>query len=323
LETKAQSVIRGTRIFRAASSFHENAAVLTKYHPFFTNSILKNGLVGAAQVSSLSGRAAAGRRPYMEKNTTFAQTRRNLFAAASIVLAALWARGARAHEHEHGHGHGHGHGDGHNGWGGGHCCLRGTLIRTPSGEQEISTLAIGDLVVTHSGQEKPIKWIGRRNLRRAPGKVWSADVLPIKIVRSALAEGVPHRDLYLSSQHALYFDGLLVTVGSLVNGSTIVRCDADEQENLDYFHLELAEHDIVFAEGAPSETLFSATGEYKLFDNLSERASIDRKTTSPGQPIAPQINVTEARCQLRSRLRSGLARLLDRRNDFDKLRDRL
>jgi hypothetical protein len=246
----------------------------------------------------------------MEKNATFAQTRRNLFGAASIVVAALWARGARARGH-------------HSGGGEGSCFLRGTLIRTPSGEQEISTLAIGDLVVTHSGQEKTINWIGRRSLRRAAGKVWRADVVPIKVVRSALTEGVPHRDLYLSSQHALYLDGLLVTVGSLVNGSTIVRCDADELQNLDYFHLELAEHDVVFAEGAPSETLFSVSGEYKLFDNLSERTSIEIEKTSPAQPIAPQFNITGGRRQLRSRLRSGFALLVDRRTEFDKLRDRL
>src|SRR5215831_465146 len=256
----------------------------------------------------------AGRRLQMEKETanptTSAQTRRNLFAAASIVVAALWARGARAHDH-------------HSRGGEGSCFLRGTLIRTPSGEREISTLAIGDLVVTHSGQEKPINWIGRRSLRRAAGKVWRADVLPIKVARSALTEGVPHRDLYLSSQHALYLDGLLVTVGSLVNGSTIVRCDADELQNLDYFHLELAEHDVVFAEGAPSETLLSASGEYNLFDNLSERPSLEREMTSQAQPIAPQFNITGGRRQLRSRLRSGFALLVDRRTDFDKLRDRL
>lgn len=259
----------------------------------------------------------------MENNPTFAQTRRNLFAAASIVVAALWARGARAYEHNHhGHGHGWGH-DHHSGGGGGHCFLRGTLIRTPSGEQEISTLAVGDLVVTHSGQAKPINWVGRRSLRRDAGKLWSGDVLPIKIARSALSEGVPHRDLYLSSQHALYLDDLFVTVGSLVNGSTIVRCDADELLTLDYFHLELAEHDIVFAEGAPSETLFSASGEYKLFDNLNERANTESENPSPAQRSAPQINITGARRQLRSRLRSGLAGLVDRRTDFDRLRDRL
>jgi len=56
---------------------------------------------------------------------------------------------------------------------------------------------------------------------------------------------------------------------------------------------------------------------------LSERASLEREMTSPAQRIAPQFNITGGRQQLRSRLRSGLALIVDRRTDFDKLRDRL
>jgi hypothetical protein len=249
---------------------------------------------------------------------TSSQTRRNLLAAASIVVEALWSRGVPAAKGGHGH------------QSGGHeaqsfrrgTFLRGTLIRTPSGEREISALAIGDLVVTHSGQEKPIKWIGRRSFHRDAGKPWSASVAPIKVARSALAEGVPQRDLYLSPPHALYLDGLLVTIGSLVNGFSIVRCDPNQLQSLEYFNVELAEHEVVFAEGAPSDTLFPS-GEHKQFDNWSERASLERDEVPPQQPIAPVIDVTGRRPQLRSRLRSALATLVDRRTDFDKLRDRI
>jgi Hint domain len=245
-----------------------------------------------------------------------ALTRRNLFAAMSIIAGALGSRAAHA-KGDHGHGHGHRHGGG---GGGAHCFLRGTLIRTPSGEREISTLQIDDLLVTQSGQEKPIKWIGRRCLHRDAGKPWRADVAPIKVARSALADGLPHRDLYLSPGHALYFDGLLVTVESLVNGSTIVRCSADELRSLEYFNVELAEHEVIFAEGAASETLVPSN-EYPLFDNWSGRAA--RGRDKPAQPIGPEINITGGRLQLRSRLRSTLAPLVDRRTDFDKLRDRI
>jgi hypothetical protein len=78
----------------------------------------------------------------------------------------------------------------------------------------------------------------------------------------------------------------------------------------------------VFAEGAPSDTLLPL-GDHKQFDNWSERASLERDEVPPAQPIAPVIDVTGGRPQLRSRLRSALATLVDRRTDFDKLRDRI
>jgi hypothetical protein len=196
------------------------------------------------------------------------------------------------------------------------------LIRTPTGEREISTLAIGELVVTYSGQEKPIKWIGRRSLRRDDGQRWGVDVAPIKVARAAFADGVPHRDLYLSPWHAVYVDGLLVTIGSLVNAFNIVRCDANDLQTLDYFHIELAQHDIVFAEGAPSETLSASSG-YKLFDNWGERTVLEIDASPVAQPCVSVANITGGRRQLCSRLRSALAPVLDRRTDFDRLRDRL
>jgi hypothetical protein len=107
---------------------------------------------------------------------------------------------------------------------------------------------------------------------------------------------------------------------SFWNGSTIVRCSADEQTSLEYFNVELAEQEVIFAEGTASETLVPS-GEYPLFDNWSERAT--RENDDPTQPIVPEINVTGGRLQLRSRLRSAVAPLLDRRTDFDKLRDRI
>ena len=249
------------------------------------------------------------------------QTRRNLLAGASILVTALWPRAGHA-KHGHGHGHGHGHDSVNAGSGGAHCFLRGTLIRTATGEREISTLAIGELVVTYSGQEEPIRWIGRRSLRRDASQRWSADVAPIKVARAAFADGVPHRDLYLSPWHAVYLDGLLVTIGSLVNTSNIVRCDANDLQTLDYFHIELAHHDIVFAEGAPSETFSSSSG-YKLFDNWSERPVFELDASPAAQPVVSVANITGGRQQLRSRLRSALAPVLDRRTDFDRLRDRL
>ena len=55
----------------------------------------------------------------------------------------------------------------------------------------------------------------------------------------------------------LLVDGVLVAAGNLINGSTITRNDASELDELEFFHIELQVHDVLYAEGAPCETLLN------------------------------------------------------------------
>ena len=73
---------------------------------------------------------------------------------------------------------------------------------------------------------------------------------------SALSHNVPHADLYVTTAHALSIDGVLVAAGNLVNGSTITRYDARELDELEFFHIKLERHDVIYAEDA-CETLLN------------------------------------------------------------------
>ena len=75
---------------------------------------------------------------------------------------------------------------------------------------------------------------------------------PIRIERNALSDGVPHRDLFLSQDHALFIDGFLIRARLLVNDMSIVR--ADNFDSVTYWHVELERHGIVLAEGAAAES---------------------------------------------------------------------
>jgi hypothetical protein len=56
---------------------------------------------------------------------------------------------------------------------------------------------------------------------------------------------------------------VLIPVEHPVNGSSIVPAKMDESEVIEYFHIELETHAIIFAEGVPAETLLVNTGRVK------------------------------------------------------------
>jgi hypothetical protein len=124
------------------------------------------------------------------------------------------------------------------------CFLAGTLLATPMGERAIETLAAGDLVLTTGGETRPVLWIGRQTVVAA-----FADPLrsyPIRIAAGALSENVPARHLFVSPDHALLLDGVLVQAGALVNGTSITRVERPE-ERFTYYHIELEDHALVLA----------------------------------------------------------------------------
>jgi Hint domain len=139
------------------------------------------------------------------------------------------------------------------------CFLRGTKLRAVDGERNVENIAIGDQLVTAFGQTRPVQWVGRWQARRKAGEPWSLDVRPVRIRQSALGPNTPYTDLYVSQGHAMFIDGVLVPAGQLVNGSSITFHDAEEVDELEYFHVKMESHDVILAAGAASETLLNYT----------------------------------------------------------------
>lgn len=150
------------------------------------------------------------------------------------------------------------------------CFMPGTLIRTPDGEQTIESLTAGDLVLTSEGDAQPVLWIGRQTVSTV-----FADplrVLPVRITEGALDDNLPVRDLLVSPDHALLVDGVLIQAGALVNGTTIRR-ESNVPVTFTYYHVELADHALILAEGVPAET-FVDNVDRMAFDNWDEHLAL-------------------------------------------------
>jgi hypothetical protein len=131
------------------------------------------------------------------------------------------------------------------------CFAEGTRLLTRRGEVAVEELQPGDdVMAVLAGRFLPVIWVGRRSVD-CTGEDRPAEVWPMRVRAHAFGPSRPHRDLYLSPDHAVHVDGMLVPIRYLENGTTIQR---ERRDRVTYFHVELARHDIVLSEGLGSES---------------------------------------------------------------------
>jgi hypothetical protein len=158
------------------------------------------------------------------------------------------------------------------------CFAHGTRIATPGGEVPVDQLAVGDRVLTAAGDAVPIIWIGAGRVLVTPGRRSAAT--PVIVRRGALADNVPHRDLRVTKGHSLFLDGVLIPVEFLVNHRSIQWDDRAREVSI--YHIELAAHDVLLADGAPAES-YRDDGNRWLFQNPN--LSWDAAPQPPCAPI--------------------------------------
>jgi hypothetical protein len=185
------------------------------------------------------------------------------------------------------------------------CYCPGTLIATPRGEIAIEHLAAGDLVTTVDGAHAAIRWIGRR---RYAGRFIAGNhlMLPVTIQAGAFAPGVPHTDLTVSPGHAMFVDGQLVPAWRLINGVSVMQ--APTVDVVTYIHLDLADHQIILANGAPAESFLDdhCRGQFQNAAEFQRRYP----DAAPMVPLAPRLEDGFALQNVQERIaaRAGVSR---------------
>lgn len=155
------------------------------------------------------------------------------------------------------------------------CFTPGAMISTPDGPRAVETLTVGDKVTTRGGGAKPIRQIARRRLT-ASDLAAAPEFNPIRLEAGALGANLPNAPLTVSPQHRMLIRGkaiqllfgkpeALAPAKSLCNGRSVVQIMPPE--GVTYIHLLFDGHEIIFANGAATESLHPGRA---VMDGLAE-----------------------------------------------------
>jgi hypothetical protein len=187
------------------------------------------------------------------------------------------------------------------------CFARGTLIETTRGPVGIEYLSVGDLVRTQAQGYQPVRWIGSRCLTPADLAA-HPNLRPIRISEGALGHDLPARDLVVSPQHRILVRSViaermfglrevLVSANKLLPLAG-VSVDMFAQQ-VEYFHVMFDAHQVVFANGAPAESLFPGPQALRVLppEALDEIARIFPNLLAAGFAPDPAVFIPDGKKQ--------------------------
>jgi hypothetical protein len=125
--------------------------------------------------------------------------------------------------------------------------------------------------------------------------------------------------LLVTRAHSLLIGDGLVPVCNLINGTTITLYDARELHELEYYHIKLERHDVIYAEGVPCETLLNVAEDAVNFAEYVREYGQPAPTEAPCAPCSG----FGPRVEIKSRLRSAISPWIDCRHELDVIRDKL
>lgn len=145
------------------------------------------------------------------------------------------------------------------------CFARGTQIKTLYGEINVEDLKEGTPVLTTGSSYQPVRWIGSRkfgpsDLKKHP------NIHPIRIKPGALGRGLPYCELLVSPQHRVLVNAPAVermfnTKEVLIAAKQLLALEgieiAHDLEEIEYWHFLLDDHQVIYSNGARTETMFT------------------------------------------------------------------
>lgn len=157
------------------------------------------------------------------------------------------------------------------------CYAKGTGILTERGYVAIDEIQKDDKVVTKGSFDASGKVIFSENtLKRVTfiGKFVIPNVTqrtaPVCFTTGSIGENVPSKDLIVSPNHSIIFNGNRVSAEWFVNGTSVYRMS--DVKLMEYYVIELEDHSVIDANGALSESML---GDSSAFISIHEPEKIE------------------------------------------------
>lgn len=180
------------------------------------------------------------------------------------------------------------------------CFASGTLIKTRAGEIAVEHLKVGADVLTLDCGYQPVRWIGSRTLSRMDMAA-NPNLRPIRIRAGALAQNRPVEDLVVSPQHRVLVrskvaERMFDEAEVLVAAKHLLALDgievADDLVEVTYWHFLFDAHQVVFSNGALTESLFTGPEALK---SVSPEARQEILEIFPGLEADPEVGAAAVR----------------------------
>ena len=144
------------------------------------------------------------------------------------------------------------------------CLTTGAAVQTKNGLVNVEDLIDGMQILNYEGEYRTLRKVFSRNICEADLKE-NQKLLPVRICAGAIGNGLPTKDLIVSRQHRMLvsspivkrmFDETNVLVAS-VRLTSLPGIFVDTSiKDIQYFHLLFDDHEVIFADGAATESLF-------------------------------------------------------------------
>ena len=168
------------------------------------------------------------------------------------------------------------------------------MLATDQRDRPIEQFQVGDLIKVYDWRSnssfyRPVVWIGKQRVDINRSLPDDSAGYPVRILANAFSTGLPYKDLLVTAEHCMFFNGSFVPVRMLINGRSIFYDKSFTA--YDYYHIETQDHSVIIADGTLTESYLN-TGNHASFQQEGKVVSLpnqSRPKTWEGDAAAPLV----------------------------------